>query len=397
MIISPVSFSATYGGVTYNQGVEAYETSDGGFIIAATSAEGGVVTPMGSPSTDLMLIKTNVKGDVIWKKSYGGSYFDECGSVVVTDKGYLLLGSYSYKRTYGIISPDHDSTSMYAVMTDKEGNALWEKKYNTSRDSVHKTKGVSAVQAPDGFVLAGVAYEMPNDYIYNIKIDFNGDILLFPDLIGSPSYNDVKCIINSYSYDEYIFNTNTYFFNQRTPMLFNIKKNDIVLTHNIVRSNFDWNIVGPQASVSGKIIKSYDGNYVLTGTTENNDIFVLKVGPTLNKISMWYYGDPDYNERGIALENTEDGGYIIAGITNSPGIIGKAGASDNIYVFKIDANGNKVWERTFGNEGFDTVASIHQTSDGGYVLCGTLDIGNNGLGSPLSKSILLIKIDKDGN
>jgi len=66
-----------------------------------------------------------------------------------------------------------------------------------------------------------------------------------------------------------------------------------------------------------------------------------------------------------------DGGYILAGSTLSYGTGGDA------WLLKIDTNGNEQWNKTFGLDGFDSVYSVVQTSDGGYVLAGTIDTAKN--------------------
>ena len=68
---------------------------------------------------------------------------------------------------------------------------------------------------------------------------------------------------------------------------------------------------------------------------------------------------------GKSVQQTDDGGYIIAGYTSSYG----AGA-DNVYLIKTDAEGYEQWSQTFGGNSVDYSESVHQTSDGGYIVAG---------------------------
>ena len=73
------------------------------------------------------------------------------------------------------------------------------------------------------------------------------------------------------------------------------------------------------------------------------------------------------NERAHSVQQTTDGGYIIVGETTSFG----AGAKD-WFIIKMDANGNSQWTKTYGgisNEDGNSII-IKQTNDGGYIVCG---------------------------
>jgi hypothetical protein len=90
-------------------------------------------------------------------------------------------------------------------------------------------------------------------------------------------------------------------------------------------------------------------------------------------------------ERANAIIAAPGGGYVVAGT------IGPSDGSD-VYLVKIDANGEIVWERTIGGSGLDEVFSLVATSDGGYLLAGN----TNSMGYGEVDSYLL-KVDGSGN
>jgi hypothetical protein len=95
-------------------------------------------------------------------------------------------------------------------------------------------------------------------------------------------------------------------------------------------------------------------------------------------------------DQGRSVQQTNDGGYVIAGWTNSVG----AGDYD-VYLIKTDGAGNQIWEKTFGGVGSDRGHKVKQTSDLGYIiLAETESFGNGKVDSP---DIWLIKTDSFGN
>lgn len=117
------------------------------------------------------------------------------------------------------------------------------------------------------------------------------------------------------------------------------------------------------------LIQTNDDGYAIVGYTSSQgagqeDLYLVRADP-LGKV-LWSntYGG-DGKDNGWALLETEDGGFLIAGFTNSFG----AGEMD-IYLVRTDAGGNLLWQRTFGGPKSEFGWAMAPTSDGGYVLAG---------------------------
>jgi len=112
-----------------------------------------------------------------------------------------------------------------------------------------------------------------------------------------------------------------------------------------------------------------DGGYIAVGETWSsgagwNDVFVVKVDAQGNVQWTKTYGGPD-SDFGYFIQQTSDKGYIIVGGTMSSG----AGSSD-VYLIKIDTKGDTQWSRTYGGPNAEVGYSVQQTTDGGYVIVG---------------------------
>ena len=98
-----------------------------------------------------------------------------------------------------------------------------------------------------------------------------------------------------------------------------------------------------------------------------------------------YGGNQD--DRGYAVQQTSDGGYVIVGSSTSYG----AGGSD-LWILKVDASGEFTWSKTYGGQGNDVGKDIVQTSDGGYIITGyTRSFSSGG-----DMDLWLIKTDANG-
>ena len=139
------------------------------------------------------------------------------------------------------------------------------------------------------------------------------------------------------------------------------------------------------------IQQTNDGGYIITGFSDsfgepNRNVYLIKTDP--NGDSLWQktFGGIG-NDYGYSVQQTTDSGFIITGFTDSFG-----DGDWDIYLIRTDPNGNCLWEKTFGGSNFDAAYSLQQTTDGGFIIVGATYSFGAEFGD-----VYLIKTDPNGN
>jgi hypothetical protein len=151
-----------------------------------------------------------------------------------------------------------------------------------------------------------------------------------------------------------------------------------------------WNrTIGP--GLIAKIFSIWqtkDGVYLLGETTSpfgSSDVWLVRIDPEGVKLWNRTFGDPDSNDRLYYFQQTSDDGFILAGRS-----VGPRGPY-NFWLIKTGPEGEELWNRNYGGSGDEKVYSILQTSDGGYIAAGEIGSSKENF-----YDIWVIKTDPDG-
>jgi len=133
-----------------------------------------------------------------------------------------------------------------------------------------------------------------------------------------------------------------------------------------------------------------DGGYIIAGQTASfgagrNDVYLIKTNASGDTTWTRTYGGI-YDELSHSVQQTSDGGYIISGSTGSYGV-----GDGDVYLVKTNAAGDTLWTRTCGGTGDDYGYSVQQTSDGGYIVGGSTYIAGR------NHDVYLIKTSASGD
>ncbi|HEY9113530.1 MAG TPA: T9SS type A sorting domain-containing protein [Bacteroidales bacterium] len=148
---------------------------------------------------------------------------------------------------------------------------------------------------------------------------------------------------------------------------------------------------GANNDFGNSVFQTDDGGYVIIGSTESygagsSDFWILKTDATGDSLWSTTYGD-FYNEIAFEAQATSDGGYVIAGYKQIQGF-----TNADVWLLKIYSNGEIDWSQTYGGDYNELAYSVHETADAGYILSGyTMSFGSG------AQDVYLIKTDMYGD
>jgi len=259
---------------------------------------------------------------------------------------------------------------------------LWTKTYGGKSWD----EGWAVQQTTDGgYIVAGytLSFGAGNYDVYLIKTDANGDMLWTKTYGGRKE--DYGRAVQQTTDGGYIVAGYTRSFGAGWKDVYSIKTDangNILWTKTYGGVNNDHGYAVEQTA---------DGGYIVAGETYSfaagkADVYLIKIDVNGNTLWTKTYGGADI-DIGYAVQQTTDGGYIVAGETSSFG----AGWKD-MYLIKTDANGNIRWTKTYGGSAVDEVYAVQQTTDGRYIVVGeTYNFGAGGA------DVYLIKTDANGH
>jgi|GEM_PF-889737 len=348
-----IEWEQNYGGSGDDYARSIQQTLDGGYIVAGESESNDGDVSGNNGNRDYWILKLDGNGNIQWEQNYGGSGFDEPRSIQQTlDGGYIVAG-YSSSND-GDVNGNNGNFDYWILKLDATGNVQWEQNYGGS-----------------GW-----------DYVNSIQQTLDGGYIV----AGNSFSNDGDVSGNNGSFDYWILKLDE--------------------TGNV---QWEQSYGGSDSEYAESIRQTLDGGYIVAGFSLSNngdvsgnngiyDYWILKLDGTGNVQWEQNYGGSG-DDRAFSIQQTLDGGYIVAGysLSNDGDVSGNNGNND-YWILKLDGTGNVQWKQNYGGSGTDLAQSIQQTLDGGYIVAGAStsnngDVsGNNGIWDSW-----ILKLDGTGN
>ena len=328
----------------------------------------------------ILLIAQLANAQIPVQKSFGGTNTSWGNSIQQTnDNGYISVG---VTDAFGVGAFD-----VFAIKTDSSGNPIWKKAIGeTSSDFANDVQQTS----DSGFIVCGYSISsfsggFAGENIYLIKLNSNGSIL-WSKIIGGVG-NERANSVRQTSDGGFII--------AGTTNSWGAGGNDFYLVKTDGNGNISWTKTfgGALDDVANSVKQTSDGGYIVAGETNSFgagdiDYYLIKTDAlgTLTWSKTFGGGGSDWL---YSVVQASDDGYVMGGYSIS--FLG-AGEADAV-VIKTDITGSILWSKTYGEQYGDVASSIVRTNDNGYALAG----GQSSFPFSMVDKGLLFKIDSVGN
>ena len=353
---------------------EVILTSEGGYIVVGRSISWAWPTP--DNVDDILIVKLDVNGNIIWNKKINLRNYDRATSVVEDNDGnYVLTGFTS--------NDDSDKSDVFFGKVDKQGKVL-------IKTAIKITKnydgGYSLSKTLDGgYIIGGEAGHSHNEDFMMLKVDQNGEKQ------WSKKFSDQE---DDSAFDIIEASDGNFYLVGSKRIIHKYEDIRIIKTNSKGQKIWDKNYGGNFDDIGESIIETDNNTFVVAASTFSygtaGDVMMMKINSDGDVIWQKNYGgekkdqlrDLDGNTvSGRHLSKTPDGGFLISGYTNS------FSEFTDMWVFKTNKSGSLLWSYNYQNEKEDYAFSAKQGKDGSVIIAGATTPSSYG-----TENILIVKI-----
>ncbi|MDH3216916.1 MAG: T9SS type A sorting domain-containing protein [Candidatus Krumholzibacteria bacterium] len=268
-----------------------------------------------------------------------------------------------------------------AALSAQGPDITWMRTYGGDNDDI-----IYAVNAVgDGYIIAGktTSFGAGNADLYILRTDANGDSL-WMTVWGTSRQEHGRDVISCSGGGYAVVGNERLIQNSYPQIVFH----RLDAAGNIVNTR-NYGHIG--ADEAWSIVETSDGGFAIAGITDvsnsgQTDVYLVRTDASGDTLWTRAWGGGDDDE-GHCVEQTPDGGFVVAGNTLSFG----AGSAD-IYLLRVDAFGDTLWSRTYGGSSGDWGRCVRLTSDGGFVVAGYTSSYGAG-----QSDMYLVKTDAGGD
>ena len=348
----------------------------------------------GRTNGETFVIKLDRKGNVLWKKVFGGKGYERGGTVVTTPDSCLLLLGRQESGNFDFVGLLNGT---YIIKLDKDGNKVW-----TQGNKYGGQWGALAMTRDNGIAMAGYA---PEPFVK--KLDKDGTPLWHREFSGS-GYDYVTSVATTTNNNIVITGSTT----SEDGDFLGIGKGreDAYAIKLDIEGNLIWKkCLGGSGDDAGRsVVSTPDDGCLIMGYTSSVDgdfgyrkstkftVFAMKLDKAGSVEWAKTYGGAG-GSMGWQSTMTSDHGFLLTGAGD---ISDYATGYGHLFVIKIDSLGIVQWAKKYGGRDAEESYSIATASDGGIVFCGytcAQSAGDFGMKKNDSRDAFIFSLDSKGN
>ncbi len=361
-----VYWAKTYGGSGDDE-ITDVKVLPSGDIIAV-----GYTNSAGAGNYDAFVMKLSPNGSVIWAKTYGGPDDDRAYSIAVATNGDIIVTGYYGEKwtedngTWYITTPP----DAWVFKLDPDGNMIWQKTYGGSGNDVAK----SVVVESNGNILVGGvtdSFGAGEDDLWVLKLNPSGGVI-WQKTYGRGNEEGSTFGLD---YDRIIvrqWNDGLLLVGDTTSFGANVSNTSDIW---VLRLDENGNVLWQETYGGGKWDRPEDalvtpeGDVIIAGwsysfSVGEDDAWVLKLNSDGNILWQKTYGGK-YWDYADAVTLSPNGDIIVVGGTSSFGA-----GDDDVWILRLDPNGNVIWQKTYGGKGDDEAYAVALAPNGNIIVAG---------------------------
>lgn len=388
----------TFGGEGTDYGRDIRATSDGGSILVGyTQSDNNGDVGLNHGGWDIWVAKVDSTGALRWHKNIGGSGDEEAFGIQQTrDGGYILIGQTTSSGS-GDVGDNHGGRDIWVVKLDSTGSIEWQNCFGGSGEDW----GYSITQTTDGgYIFTGWTLSSNSGDVgqnhggwdaWVVKLRPAGTIEWQRSLGGSGDEQPYG-ILQTSDRGYILISTTTSQDSGDVGRSYGANDIWVVKLHEDGRLAWQRSYGGSGEELPFSIQQTSDMGYIFTGITASSnsgevgqnhggryDLWVVKLD-SMNRIQWQKTLGGNSEDWGRSVRQTLDSGYILTGWTRSSnsGEVGVNHGDLDVWVVRLTATGELLWQRCLGGAGTDNGLAIYLTSEGSYILTGFTQSRNSG-------------------
>lgn len=365
VIFSQNRFTRFYGGPANEHAIKAIQTRDGDVVVA------GITFSYGKGKSDVLIMKLDSYGEVIWRKLMGQEGFDFVSGIIETRDGNYTLAGYRKDE-------DNSNADAWVAQLNRYGEIMWE--HTIGWDGSDEIK--SLIQTHDGgFALCGVTDSKGDGKgdVWLVRLNAVGDMLW--DKVYGGKYNEKGLSIAEDANDAFMICGYGDYPDTKTDMLvLKIDRNGKGIWRKILREK--------GIGVAECLTTTSDGGILLAGRSadkEGKGLDGIVIHMSSSGSVRWEKRFGDSRLEGFVDMHPVNGGFVLIGQKE------RTESRRDLWLLKISESGDLIWERNPIASNKDWAHGIAVGRDGGLILAGgTKSYGNGG------SDMLVMKTNRRG-